>query len=232
MAIDGPSGAGKGTIARAIARHLGYRHVDTGAMYRAIAWLAGHDAVPLDEDAAVAALAARATLDVEEGRVAIDGHDVTQAIRTPEMDGAAARVAKLPAVRRVLVARQRLLGEQGSIVMEGRDIGTVVFPDADVKVYLDADPAERARRRANDPAHAGSQAPIADVASQMAARDRSDTTRTTSPLQIAKDAVLIDTTHLDVDEVVGKVLSLVNAKRYNDDADPRQRRDDAGQRRR
>jgi len=98
-------------------------------------------------------------------------------------------------------------------MMEGRDIGTVVFPDADVKVYLDADPAERARRRANDPAHAGSQAPIADVASQMAARDRSDTTRTTSPLQIAKDAVLIDTTHLDVDEVVGKVLSLVNAKR-------------------
>jgi cytidylate kinase len=213
VAIDGPSGAGKGTIARAIARQLGYRHVDTGAMYRAIAWLADHESIPLDEEPAVAALAARAALDVEDGRVAIDGHDVTREIRTPETDGAAARVATLPAVRRVLVARQRRLGEQGSIVMEGRDIGTVVFPDADVKVYLDADPAERARRRANDPAHAGSHAPIADVASQMAARDRSDTTRSTSPLQIAKDAVLIDTTHLEVDEVVGKVLSLVDAKR-------------------
>jgi cytidylate kinase len=213
VAIDGPSGAGKGTIARAIARQLGYRHVDTGAMYRAVAWLAGHDGIPLDDEAAVSALAERAAVDVQDGRVAIDGHEVTHAIRTPEMDEAAARVARLPAVRRVLVARQRALGAGGGIVMEGRDIGTVVFPDADVKVYLDADPAERARRRANDPAHAGSHAPIEDVASQMAARDRSDTTRTNSPLQIAKDAVAIDTTHLEVDEVVRQVLSLVNTKR-------------------
>ena len=225
IAIDGPSGAGKGTVARAVAGRLGYRHVDTGAMYRALAWKAAHEGLDLTDEAAVSALGARATFMLEDGRVEIDGHDVRAAIRTPEMDKAAAAVARHPAVRRVLVAVQRTLGESGGVVMEGRDIGTVVFPDADVKVYLDADPAERARRRANDPAHAGSQAPIADVASQMAARDRSDTTRTTSPLQIAKDAVLIDTTHLDVDEVVGKVLSLVNAKRYNDDADPRQRRD-------
>lgn len=213
MAIDGPSGAGKGTIARAIARRLGYRHVDTGAMYRAVAWLANHESVPLDDEAAVARLAGAAALDVTDGRVAIAGHDVTAAIRTPEMDGAAARVACLPAVRRVLVTRQRALGEHGGIVMEGRDIGTVVFPGADVKVYLDADPAERARRRANDPAHAGSQAPIADVASQMAARDRIDSTRPTSPLLVADDAVRIDTTHLPVEQVVQKVLSIVDARR-------------------
>jgi cytidylate kinase len=116
-------------------------------------------------------------------------------------------------VREVLVARQRLLGAHGGIVMEGRDIGTVVFPGADVKVYLDADPAERARRRASDPAHAGSQAPIADVASQMAARDRIDTTRPTSPLAVADDAVRIDTTHLPIDDVVEQVLAIVKARR-------------------
>ena len=213
MAIDGPSGAGKGTIARAIARELGYRHVDTGAMYRAVAWLAGHAQVALDDEAAVAALASGAALDVEDGRVAIDGHDVTRAIRTPEMDSAAAAVATLPAVRRVLVERQRALGASGGIVMEGRDIGTVVFPAADVKIYLDADPAERARRRANNPAHSGSQAPISDVASQMAARDRRDSTRAASPLAVAGDAVRIDTTDLPIADVVRTVLTLVDARR-------------------
>jgi cytidylate kinase len=153
--------------------------------------------------------------------VAIAGHDVTAAIRTPEMDRAAARVACLPAVRRVLVARQRALGEHGGIVMEGRDIGTVVFPGADVKVYLDADPAERARRRANDPAHAGSQAPIADVASQMAARDRIDSTRPTSPLLVADDAVRIDTTGVPVEGVVATVLDIVEARRRRRDGEVR-----------
>jgi cytidylate kinase len=210
VAIDGPSGAGKGTIARAIARQLGYRHVDTGAMYRAVAWLAGERRVPLDDEAAVAALASAARLEVEDGAVAIDGRDVTHAIRTPEMDRAAATVARLPGVRRVLVTRQRALGAGGGIVMEGRDIGTVVFPAADVKVYLDADPAERARRRASDPAHSVSQAPIAVVATQMAARDRSDSTRETSPLAVAADAVHIDTTHLPIDDVVAQVLTIVN----------------------
>lgn len=213
MAIDGPSGAGKGTIARAIARALGYRHVDTGAMYRAVAWLAERESIALGDEPAVAALSEHAALDVEDGRVRIAGHDVTTAIRTPEMDKAAARVACLPAVRRVLVARQRALGADGGIVMEGRDIGTVVFPQAEVKVYLDADPAERARRRASDPAHAGSQAPISDVATQMAARDRSDTTRSNSPLVVADDAVRIDTTHLPIEQVVGQVLAIVDGKR-------------------
>jgi CMP/dCMP kinase len=219
VAIDGPSGAGKGTIARAVAERLGYRHVDTGAMYRAVAWLARHRSVPLDAPDAVAQLAEQATLTVSDGCIAIDGHDVTQAIRTPEMDGAAASVARVPAVRRVLVERQRALAGSGGVVMEGRDIGTVVFPAADVKIYLDADPAERARRRANDPAHAGSAGPLAIVATAMADRDRLDTTRLTSPLVVADDAVRIDTTNLEITTVVERVLAIV-------DAAQRRRRDD------
>ena len=209
IAIDGPSGAGKGTVARAIAARLGYRHVDTGAMYRAIAWLALARRVPLDDQAGVSGLASTAQIDLSGGLVTVDGHDVTHAIRTPEIDRGAAAVARIPGVRSALVDRQRALGASGGIVMEGRDIGTVVFPAADVKIYLDADPAERARRRAHDPAHAGSAAALPDVASAMAYRDRLDTTRAASPLAVADDAVRIDTTGLDVEKVVARVLEVV-----------------------
>ena len=209
IAIDGPSGAGKGTVARAVSEKLGYRHIDTGAMYRAVGWKALHDGLALDDAAATAALAEHANLVVEARAVAGDGHDVTQAIRTPEMDKTAAAVARLPRVRAALVARQRAIGAQGGVVMEGRDIGTVVFPDATVKVYLDASADERARRRANDIAHSGGGAGQAAVAAALAARDRSDTTRTASPLTVAQDAVVIDTTDVPVDEVVRRVLDLV-----------------------
>jgi cytidylate kinase len=212
IAIDGPSGAGKGTISRNISARLGYRHVDTGAMYRAVGWKALHEGVLLDDEGAVAALADRAAIVVEGGVVSIDGHDVTRAIRTPEIDKAATAVARLPRVRAVLVARQRALGDQGGVVMEGRDIGTVVFPQADVKIYLDASADERARRRANDPAHTGSQSSQAAVAAAIQARDTSDTTRAASPLTLAPDAVHIDTTSMPIDEVVERVLSLVHAK--------------------
>ena len=151
IAIDGPSGAGKGTVARAVAKKLGYRHVDSGAMYRAVGWKAVRDGVPLDDEEAIAALARRSRIDVTTADVSIDGADVTRAIRTPEIDRAAAAVARLPKVRTVLVEGQRQLGAGGAIVMEGRDIGTVVFPRADVKIYLDASAEERARRRAADP---------------------------------------------------------------------------------
>jgi cytidylate kinase len=211
IAIDGPSGAGKGTIARAVARQLGYRHVDTGAMYRAVAWLAQERHVPAEDESAIAALAETARIDVAD-RVVIEGHDVTAAIRTTQMDRAAAAVARMPAVRRVLVARQHALGEGGGIVMEGRDIGTVVFPGADVKIYLDADPAERARRRAGDPAHTGGRTALADVATAMADRDRTDTTRTTSPLVIAPDAVHVDTTGVPVEDVVQTVMRVVESR--------------------
>ena len=214
IAIDGPSGAGKGTVARAVAARLGYRHIDTGAMYRALAWKAMHDGIDLSDEAAVAQLGERAVFDVQDGRIAIDGHDVARAIRTPEMDKASTMVARHPAVRRALVARQRSYGDGGGVVMEGRDIGTVVFPNADVKIYLDASPEERARRRAADPAHTSSRTTqLSDVATALAERDRSDSTRAASPLAVAPDAVVMDTTGLPVDRVVEDVLAVVNARR-------------------
>ena len=213
IAIDGPSGAGKGTIARALAARLGYRHIDTGAMYRALAWNAARLGVDLADEAAVAALGERAHFDVEGGRIAIDGHDVKAAIRTPEIDKAAAAVARHAAVRRVLVDRQRGFGAAGGVVMEGRDIGTVVFPDADVKIYLDASPEERARRRAADPAHTSSKSgQLSEVATALAERDKSDSTRAVSPLTVAPDATVLDTTGLPVDTVIERVLALVTSR--------------------
>jgi CMP/dCMP kinase len=212
IAIDGPSGAGKGTVARAVATHLRYRHVDTGAMYRAVAWKARHVGVDLADGRAVASVARQATFDLD-GRVAIDGEDVTTAIRTPAIDEAAAIVARHQDVRAVLVAQQRRHGDQGGLVMEGRDIGTVVFPDADIKLYLDASREERARRRKADAAHAASQdaSDITEVAQALEARDLSDRTRAVSPLVVAKDATYIDTTGLAVADVVTKVLALIKA---------------------
>ena len=213
IAIDGPSGAGKGTIARAVARRLGFHHVDTGAMYRALAWKALDESIDLANEAAVSALAERAEFDVIDGRVRVDGHDVAVAIRTPEMDAAASIVARQAAVRRVLVERQLALAGLGGIVMEGRDIGTVVFPAAAVKIYLDASPEERARRRATDPAHAsGKGAALQDVATALAERDRLDSTRATAPLKMAEDSVMIDTTALSIDDAVERVMEAIRRR--------------------
>ena len=209
IAIDGPSGAGKGTVARAVSRSLGYRHVDTGAMYRAVAWKAVQEAIVLADETQVAAVASHADIVLEDDAVVIDGHDVTQAIRTSEIDRAAAGVARLQTVREVLVSHQRALAANGGVVMEGRDIGTVVFPNADVKIYLDASEAERARRRAHDPAHTGGQDGAAAVTASLQARVRSDITRPVSPLTRAEDAHYLDTTDLSVDAVVDRVLGVV-----------------------
>jgi cytidylate kinase len=213
IAIDGPSGAGKGTVARTVAARLDYRHIDTGAMYRAVAWQARHEGVDL-HDAAVAAVARRAVLSLDP-RIVIDGSDVTDAIRTPAIDEAAAIVAQHPPVRAALVERQRQYGAVGGVVMEGRDIGSVVFPCADVKVYLDAEPEERARRRSHDAAHAAGrgQESTARVAEALEARDEADRTRRVSPLRRADDAAYIDTTSLTIDEVVARVMALVEATR-------------------
>ena len=212
IAIDGPSGAGKGTVARAVASELGYRHIDSGAMYRAVGWKALRDGVPLENEGEVAALAERAHIEVSSAGVTIDGHDVTRAIRTPEIDRAATAVARLPPVRAILVDRQQQMGVGGGMVMEGRDIGTVVFPNADVKAYLDASPEERARRRAIDPAHTGGPAAVSDVATLLTQRDEIDRTRKASPLYAAADAVIVDTTGKNVDQVVREVLEVIAMK--------------------
>ena len=213
VAIDGPSGAGKGTVARALAHELGYRHVDTGAMYRAVAWQATHNGVDLADESAVATVAQSVVLTLDGDRIVVNDYDVTEAIRTPETDVASALVARLSAVRQVLIEQQRAIGETGRVVMEGRDIGTVVFPGAAVKIFLDAAPAERARRRAADRAHTSSRsADLVGVASALEARDASDRTREVSPLKLALDAELIDTTGMPIDDVVKRVLSLVRFK--------------------
>jgi cytidylate kinase len=212
IAIDGPSGAGKGTIARELAARLKYRHIDTGAMYRAVAWKALRNGLDLHDETAVASVSDRAALDLDAGRVVIDGVDVSNEIRTPAIDKGAAAVARHPAVRRALVMRQQEMGRDGGVVMEGRDIGTVVFPDADLKIYLDASPEERARRRASDPAHttAGSSA-LAEIATALAERDRSDSTRGTSPLAMAPDAIHIETTGVPIESVVEQVFARVES---------------------
>jgi cytidylate kinase len=199
VAIDGPSGVGKGTVARAVASALGIRHVDTGAMYRAVAWRAEQLGLPLDDEDQIARMAASATIEMDGSDIRIDGTDASSAIRTPEIDRATTRVARLPRLRETLVARQRALAVPDGVVMEGRDIGTVVFPNADVKIYLDASPEVRARRRAHDPAHTSSQTQVlADIAQAMQRRDENDRTRATSPLVVATDAITIDTTSLPI----------------------------------
>ncbi len=212
IAIDGPSGVGKGTVSRALARALDYTHVDTGAMYRAVGWAADQRGLSLTDEDAVSALAATLQLTVEDGLVVADGTDITRAVRTPDIDKAATAVARMPKVREILVDRQRALARGRGVVMEGRDIGTVVFPDADVKIYLDASPEERARRRAADPAHGGGPQELAAVATALAARDKIDSTRSVSPLMVAPDAIVVDTTDIPVDAVVARVLEMVRRR--------------------
>ena len=214
IAIDGPSGAGKGSVSRAIAKALGCRYVDTGAMYRAVAWMATQERLALDDEPALTALAERVELTLDDRTVLVEGHDVTRAIRTAEIDAAAARVARMPSVREVLVRRQRAYAVAGGLVIEGRDIGTTVFPAADVKIYLDASPEARAARRALDPAHGQSSATAAlsDVASALEARDHSDRTRKSSPLTMAADAVCVDTTGMPLEGVVARVLDIVRER--------------------
>jgi CMP/dCMP kinase len=213
IAIDGPAGAGKSTVARSLARRLGFTHLDSGAMYRCVGLLAldapDRPAAELARCAHIGfAVADPAELDESGSRVLLDGRDVSEAIRTPEVSEVASHVAADPDVRRALVAKQRELIASGDCVAEGRDIGTVVAPDAELKVYLTADPAERARRRAVEVG--GDQA---TVMAEQTLRDERDFTRAHSPLQAAQGAVVLDTTGMSVEQVVERIVELARAPR-------------------
>ncbi len=211
VAIDGPSGAGKSTAGRALAERLGYTFIDTGAMYRALALKALRASLPLDSDAEMTALSHATRIELVDGgrRVQVDGQDVTAEVRSREVSGAASRVSVHPGVRRDMVARQRELGRDGGVVLDGRDIGTAVFPDAEVKLYIDADPVQRARRRHAELARAGAAVPLEAVEREVRERDHSDTHRTESPLVRAVDATLLDTTHLSPEAVLDQMLAIV-----------------------
>jgi len=213
VAVDGPAGAGKSSASRALAHRLGFAHVDTGAMYRSVGVLAKERGIALDDDAALAHLVEGLRFEFAgEDRVRVDGRDLSSAIRAAEAGELASRVSTRPVIRERLVALQRALGTPGGLVMEGRDIGTVVFPDATVKFYLTAEPAERARRRATELRAAGGVVDEAALARELAARDQRDSGRAHSPLRPAPDAVVLDTTRLALDAVVDAMERIARAR--------------------
>jgi cytidylate kinase len=212
IAIDGPAGSGKSTLAALLARRYNYTNIETGAMYRALAFKALKDGVPLDDEKKLAALAAQSRIELvanpEGNRVLLDGNDVTECLRSQEVTDAASKVSVHPAVREWMVAAQRKIGAGGGIVMEGRDIGTKVFPDAEVKIFLDAAPEIRGTRRfQQSPASAAHEA---SVVAELQARDQRDRTRANSPLAPAADAVLIDSTYLTLDQVLARAVVVID----------------------
>jgi cytidylate kinase len=212
IAIDGPAGAGKSTIARGLAERLGYTFIDSGAMYRAVALWALRENIRVDDAHRLKQLASAADIELLPHRkVTLNGEDVSDAIRGEEVSVAASRVAAIGAVRSALVAKQRRMADSGNVVMEGRDIGTVVFADARVKIFLDADPAERVRRRAGEQPDV----PAEQLAADIAERDERDRNRLQSPLVQAPDAVYLDSTGLTPDQVEEEILKIVRARISN-----------------
>jgi cytidylate kinase len=214
IAIDGPAGAGKSTIASRLARKLGYVNLESGAMYRALAFKAIDSDTSLDDESALVKLAEGSRIQLEPtiggNRTLLDGHDISTRIRERDVTEAASRVSVHPKVRQWMVAHQRAMGAEGSIVMEGRDIGTKVFPDADLKIFLDADPVVREQRRMAQNKIKGDVA--ASVAAELRERDRRDRTRAASPLVAAPDAVVVNSTSMNEDEVLAQIEKLVAAK--------------------
>jgi CMP/dCMP kinase len=217
VAIDGPAGAGKSTIARAIAARLGYTYIDTGAMYRAVALWALRAGIRFNDAHKLDELARHAHIEFAAGgeTVLLNGDDVTNAIRERHISEAASKVSAFPGVRRAMVDAQRVMAAGASVVMEGRDIGTVVFPDADIKIFLDASAGVRAGRRAHEFRDQGVEVPPEAVAHEMAERDQRDRTRTEAPLVQAPDAILVDTSGLTIEEVEEAVLRIIRGRISN-----------------
>lgn len=224
VAIDGPAGAGKSTISRRVAAQLGSVYIDTGAMYRAVALSAIRTAASFDDPASLETLAAASRIEFagpSSTRVLLNGEDVSEAIRTPAVSEAASRVSAVAGVRRAMVAEQRRIAAASPVVMEGRDIGTVVFPNAQVKIYLDADPRVRAIRRAAELQAKGLPADVDDIARAIAERDHRDATREDSPMKPAPDAVHLDTSGLSMDQVEQAILDIVAARITPSGKEPR-----------
>ncbi|MEZ5355792.1 MAG: (d)CMP kinase [Bryobacteraceae bacterium] len=218
VAIDGPGGAGKSTIARRLAARLGFLYIDTGAMYRAVALWAQRNGISWDDPLAMEQMAIAAGIGLESSppRVTLNGEDVTEAIRAPEISQGASKVSALSGVRRALVAKQREMAAYTSVVMEGRDIGTVVFPDADVKIYLDAKPEVRADRRVKELGEKSPPPPEKDrVLVELEERDKRDMGRADSPLRQAEDADMVDTTALNIEQVEEEILRIIRLKTSN-----------------
>jgi CMP/dCMP kinase len=212
VAIDGPAGAGKSTIARRLADRLQFIYIDTGAMYRAVALWGWRQGVDMGDMHRMEQLASAADIALSRGRIELNGEDVSEEIRRPEVTNAASRIAVIPGVRRAMVAKQRAIRDRSSVVMEGRDIGTVVFPNAEVKVYLDAELPERVRRRLEEMRSKGQEINVETLAAQMKDRDQRDMARADSPLAQAPDAVYLDSTSLSIDEVEEAILKIVRTR--------------------
>jgi CMP/dCMP kinase len=214
VAIDGPAGSGKSTAARLVAKKIGYAYVDTGAMYRALTLKALRESVDFNDEKSLIELSDAAQIDIRSKvsgdiEVMLDGEDVASLIRTPELTECVAYIAKIPRIREKMKHAQRGIGMRGRAVFEGRDIGTVVFPEAAHKFYIDADFDERVRRRHKELVANGPVVSYEDVSRDLSARDHKDLTRSIGPLKAADDAVRIDTTHMTIDEVVDKIVSLI-----------------------
>lgn len=215
VAIDGPAGAGKSTIAKLAAEKLGYAYIDTGAMYRSVAWKFLQTGAAFDEGF-ISRLACTMVIDFKPearvNRVFVDGTEVTDAIRTPEVTAIVSRVAAIGAVREAMVEQQRRMGIVGGVLMDGRDIGTVVFPNAQLKIFLTASVEERARRRYKEMLQKGQQVELAQLAADIAARDKADSERAIGPLRQAEDAILLDTSDMGISQVTEKILQLVQER--------------------